>query len=718
MPETIPDPPQVPGRTAPDASPEVPVWAPSGADVSQSNLAGFVARLRSDVPALADLDVRDYERLHAWSIAEPAAFWAAVWEYADVVSDTGADGRAWDAVLAGGERMQPPGDADGPRWFVGARLNYAENLLRPRAGIADDAPALIAWGERGRRDARSWGALRTEVAALAAALRADGVGPGDRVAAYLPNACEAVVAMLAAVSVGAIWSSCSPDFGVDGVVDRFGQIAPVVLFATSGYEYGGKWHDTRERATEIARRIPTARRVVVVRPETAYADARAAAAAAPDPPAAVEPDTTPSATAWDTYLAPHAGAAPAYARLPFAHPLAVLYSSGTTGLPKGIVHSAGGTLLQHVKELALHTDLRAGDRLFYYTTLGWMMWNWSVSALALGGTLVLYDGHPTSPTPDMLWDMAAAEQVAVFGTSARYLTLLEQAGAAPHATHTLGALRAVLSTGSPLAPESYDYVAERVKPGVRLSSISGGTDIVSCFALGLPTLPVWRGELQCLGLGMAVDVVNDDGQSLGPGAAGELVCTQPFPSMPVAFWNDPDGTRYRAAYFEQIPGVWRHGDWAELTAHETGFGTQRGLIIHGRSDATLNVGGVRIGTAELYRQAEQVPGVLEALAVEQRLGVGVGAASRLVLFVRLADGRTLDRALADAIRARLRAQLTPHHVPRVIVAVPDLPRTRNGKLSELAARDAVHGREVKNTGALANPEVLAHFRDRPELRGA
>ncbi len=681
--------------------PAAPVWVPSDADVRRSNLAAFVAGLHASVPALAAVDPSDYEQLHAWSVAEPAAFWAAVWRYADVVADRlDAGGRQWDAVLEGGDRMAPPDDPGGARWFVGARLNYAENLLRARPGVPDDAPAVVAWTESGRGTVRTWGALRAEVAALAAALRADGVGPGDRVAAVLPNAGEAVVAALAAASVGAVWSSCSPDFGADGVVDRFGQTAPTVLFVTEEYKFAGRRHDARARAAEVAARLPSLRRVVVVGGDAAGATAEGAPAEGAIP--------------WADYGAPHAGAAPAYARLPFDHPLAVLYSSGTTGLPKGIVHSAGGTLLQHAKELTLHTDLRAGDRLFYYTTLGWMMWNWQLSALALGCTLVLYDGHPLQPTPAVLWDMAAAEQVAVFGTSARYLALLEQAGADVRATHDLGALRAVLSTGSPLAPEGYDFVAQRVKPGVRVSSISGGTDIVSCFALGAPTLPVWRGELQCLGLGMAVDVVDDGGRTLPPGAAGELVCTRPFPSMPVAFWNDPGGARYRAAYFEQIAGVWRHGDWAELTEHRTPRGdAQRGLVIHGRSDATLNPGGVRIGTAELYRQAEQVPGVAESLAVEQQVG---GGASRLVLFVRLADGVAMTPALADAVRARIRERLTAHHVPRVVAAVPDLPRTRNGKLSELAARDAVHGRPVKNTGALANPEALAHFRDHPALR--
>lgn len=684
-----------------------PVWTPSDADVRGSNLARFVDGLREGVPALADLDAREYERLHAWSLAEPAAFWTAMWRYAGVVADRlDEGGRQWDRVLEGGERMAPPGEPGGARWFVGARLNYAENLLRARPAVPDDAPALIAWGERGRRDARTWGALRAEVAALAAALRADGVGPGDRVAAVLPNACEGVVAMLAAASVGAVWSSCSPDFGVDGIVDRFGQIEPAVLFVSTGYEHGGRWHDVRARGAELAGRLPSVRRTVVV-------------AGPGETGGGGDLGAVPNACAYEAYVGAHAGAAPAYARLPFAHPLCVLYSSGTTGLPKGIVHSAGGTLLQHAKELALHADLRAGDRLFYYTTLGWMMWNWQLSALALGCTLVLYDGHPLLPDPGVLWEMAESEGVAVFGTSARYLALLEQAGAEPRAAHALGALRSVLSTGSPLAPESYDFVAERIKPGVRVSSISGGTDIVSCFALGAPVLPVWRGELQCLGLGMAVGVAGDDGAPLPPGVAGELVCTRPFPSMPVGFWGDADGARYRAAYFDEIPGVWRHGDWAELTEHDTAYGplrvVQRGLVIHGRSDATLNPGGVRIGTAELYRQAEQVDGVLEALAVEQEMGEGAGRTSRLVLFVRLRDGVEMSRALADAVRRRIREQLTPHHVPRLVLAVPDLPRTRNGKLSELAARDAVHGRPAKNTGALANPEALEHFRARPEL---
>lgn len=705
--------------------PAAPVWTPSDAEVAGSRVAAFVAELAAAHPELAALDVRDHDRLHAWSVERPAAFWAAVWRHAGVVADERGGADPWDAVLVANEaaagsapgapRLAPPGDAGGPRWFPGARLNFAENLLRPHAGVGPDDAALVAWNERGRQGAVTWAELRARVAALAAALAADGVGAGDRVAGYLPNAPEAVIAMLAAASLGAVWSSCSPDFGVAGVVDRFGQIAPLVLVAGDAYLHGGAVHDVRAKVAAVAARLPSLRRVVLVPYAQALDTNSGPLGAGHDTlgTAAGAPAGAP-AVVWDDYLAAHAGVAPAFARLPFDHPLAVLYSSGTTGLPKGIVHSAGGTLVQHAKELALHTDLRAGDRLFYFTTCGWMMWNWLCSGLALGCTLVLYDGHPLAPDPHVLWRMAAAERVAVFGTSAKYLALLEKEGA-DVLGHDLGALRAVLSTGSPLAPESYDFVASRVKPGVRLSSISGGTDIVSCFALGSPVLPVWRGELQCLGLGMAVDVFGEDGRP-ARGRPGELVCTRPFPSMPVAFWDDPNGAKYRAAYFEHTPGVWRHGDWAELTAHGSPHGGQTGLVIHGRSDATLNPGGVRIGTAELYRVAEQFDEVLESLAVEQRLGAGVGQTSRLVLFVRLRAGAALTPALEGAIRDRIRESLTAHHVPRLILAVPDLPRTLNGKLSEIAVREAVHGRPVRNLDALANPEALAHVRDHPRLR--
>jgi acetoacetyl-CoA synthetase len=512
------------------------------------------------------------------------------------------------------------------------------------------------------------------------------------VAGWVPNLPEALIAMLAAASLGATWSSCSPDFGTKGVLDRFGQIAPTVLIAADGYWYAGKTIDCRVRLAEIVAALPSLRAVWVV----PYLNA--------------QPDLSgvPAARAFDAVLASHdAVTEPRFTRLPFDHPLYILYSSGTTGLPKCMVHGAGGTLLQHWKELALHTDLHADDVLFYFTTCGWMMWNWLVSGLAVGAAIVLYDGAPLAPDPAILWRMASAERVAVFGTSAKYLATLEKEGVRPAATFSLDALRAILSTGSPLAAPSYDFVQREIKADVRLSSISGGTDIVSCFALGDPTGPVYRGELQMRGLGMAVDVFDDDARPIR-GEPGELVCTAPFPSMPVAFWNDPDGRQYHAAYFEHFPGVWRHGDWVELTAHD-------GLVIHGRSDATLNPGGVRIGTAEIYRQVEQVPEVLESLVVEQSLGGVGGTDSRMVLFVRLREGVALTEALQGAIRARIRAHTSPHHVPKLIVEVPDIPRTISGKITEMAVREVIHGRPVKNLDALANPGALAFFRDRPEL---
>jgi acetoacetyl-CoA synthetase len=585
--------------------------------------------------------------------------------------------------------MAPPDPVLGPRWFTGTRLNYAEQLLRRR----DDGVALVTWTEAGPGRRVTFAELAGQVARTAAALRALGVAPGDRVVGYLPNGIEAVVAMLAATSVGALWSSCSPDFGTRGVVDRFGQVAPVVLVAADGYTYAGKRIDLRARVREVVAALPSVRATWLV---PVLGDGGAV-------------DDLPGGAWFPDVLAAHAADdAPRFTRLPFDHPLAILYSSGTTGLPKCLVHGAGGTLLQHWKELALHTDVRPGDVLFYFTTCGWMMWNWLVSGLAVGATLVLYDGAPLAPDPAQLWRMAEAERVTVFGTSAKYLAVLEKEGVRPGAHFDLGALRTILSTGSPLAAHSFDFVHRDIKADVHLASISGGTDIVSCFALGDPTGPVHRGALQVRGLGMAVDVTDGEGRPVR-GEAGELVCRRPFPSMPVAFWNDPDGRLYREAYFTQIPGVWRHGDWAEVTAED-------GLIIHGRSDATLNPGGVRIGTAEIYRQVEQVPEVLEALVIEQRSAAMPGE-SRVVLFVRLRPGVALDAPLQDAIRRRIREHASPHHVPRVIVAVPDLPRTLSGKITELAVRDTVHGRPVRNTDALANPEALACFAAVPELRG-
>ena len=645
-----------------------------------------------------------YGDWHTWSVHEPERFWIAIWRACGVIADArvgprsgeprGHGASAWDSVLDHGERMQPPSATGGPRWFSGARLNFAENLLRRR----DRTPAIIARDESGRRRELTFAALADQVRCAAGALRAAGVVPGDRVVGFLPNIPEAIVGALAAASVGAVWSSCSPDFGVGGVLDRFGQIAPKVLIAADGYRYAGKRIDCVTRTREIVDAIPSITQLVLV-PFLGDDESGAQVATA-----------LPRAVPWDEFLARGAHSPERFERLPFDHPLFVMYSSGTTGLPKCMVHGAGGTLLQHLKEHRLHTDLRPDDRLFYFTTCGWMMWNWLVSALASEATIVLYDGAPLpDANPAALWDLAAEERVAVFGTSAKFLAMSEKLALAPARTHDLSALRTILSTGSPLAEHSYDYVYRDVHPLVHLASISGGTDLISCFALGNPMLPVWRGELQCRGLGMAVDVWNDAGHPLRE-AAGELVCTRPFPSMPVAFWDDPDGAKYRAAYFDFYDGAWRHGDWAEITSHD-------GLVIHGRSDATLNPGGVRIGTAEIYRQVEQLPEILESVVVGQDVGAGAEKDVRIVLFVRLRADAVLDDALRDRIRRAIRVATSPHHVPKVIEAVADIPRTISGKISEIAVRDVIHARAVKNTDALANPGALALYRDLPALRG-
>jgi acetoacetyl-CoA synthetase len=646
-----------------------PLWQPDAERVSRSQLTAFARTLERDRGA----PFADQAALHRFSVEEPAAFWGAVWDFCGVIGERGPG-----ETLVDGQRMP------GARWFPEARLNFAENLLRRR----DDAPALVFHGESGARRSASFAELHDRVSRLAAALRAWGVGPGDRVAGYLPNLPEAVVAMLATTSLGAIWSSCSPDFGVRGVVDRFGQIGPKVLFTADGYFYAGKRHDCLEKAAAVRAELPGLERTVVV----PYAEA--------------EPDLSalPGAVLLEEALAPHSAGEIAFERLPFDHPLYVLYSSGTTGAPKCIVHGAGGTLLQHLKEHRLHTDVRRGDRLFYFTTCGWMMWNWLVSGLASEACLVLYDGSPSHPRPEVLFDLAQGERVQVFGTSAKYLDAAAKAGLAPAESHDLSALRTILSTGSPLVPEGFDYVYQRVKFDVQLASISGGTDIVSCFVLGSPWLPVHRGEIQCRGLGMAVDVYDDAGRPL-PEGKGELVCTRPFPSMPIGFWADPDGTRYRAAYFERFPGIWCHGDFAEITEHG-------GFVIHGRSDAVLNPGGVRIGTAEIYRQVERIDEVLEGLVIGQDWEGDV----RIVLFVRLRESVALDEELERRIRTRIRSGASPRHVPARIVQVADIPRTRSGKIVELAVRDVVHGRPVRNREALANPEALEHFADRDELK--
>jgi len=664
-----------------------PLWSPSPQQIAGANLTRFIAQVRGLGEQTAS--VVDYPSLYAWSVRDLELFWMEVWRFCGVISGARDPALACERPLIGRDRVAPPDPELGPRWFVGSRLNFAENLLRYR----DDREALVFWNERGAQRRLSYRELASEVARVAAGLRAAGVGVGDRVAGFMPNLPETVIAMLAATSLGAIWSSCSPDFGVNGVLDRFGQIEPRVLFCADGYLYAGGDIDCLSRAREIAERIPAIERVVVV----------------PYMSAAPDVSSIRGGTTWPEFASSgDAGAPLDFEHLPFDHPVYIMYSSGTTGLPKCMVHGAGGTLLQHLKELVLHTDLSRDARIFYFTTCGWMMWNWLVSSLAVGATVVLYDGAALSRRRTILWDMAAAERISVFGTSAKWLALGEKEGLRPVATHDLSALRAILSTGSPLADHSFDYVYRDVKPDVRLSSISGGTDIVSCFALGNPIGPVWRGELQTRGLGMKVEVFDEEGRPV-VGRQGELVCTAPFPSMPVSFWNDPDGAKYRAAYFERFPNVWRHGDWAELTP-------RGGMIISGRSDATLNPGGVRIGTAEIYRQVERLPEVVESLVVGQTIMTDAGEDVRIVLFVRLVNGLRLTDALRDRIRAEIRANASPHHVPKKIVQVTDIPRTISGKITELAVRDVIHGRPVKNADALANPAALELFRDLPELR--
>ena len=647
-----------------------PLWRPAPERVAASRMDAF----RRFINQRHDLALADYAELHQWSVSAVDAFWQAV-----------ADFFAVDFSTPPQRVLDNPDAMPGAQWFAGAELNFAAHLLRRR----DDHPALVAISEDGQREQLSYAELAARAAGLQQHLLKLGVQPGDRVAALMPNTWQTVVGMLAAASIGAVWSSCSPDFGAQGVVDRFGQIEPRVLIACSGYRYAGKQLDMSSKLAEILPQLGGLQQLIMV----PYGGVQ---------PCLAEFASVVSTVHWDHVSQP--AGSPAFTALPFAQPLYILYSSGTTGVPKCIVHGAGGTLLQHLKEHGLHTDLGSEDVLFYFTTCGWMMWNWLVSGLALGATLVLYDGSPFEPSADRLIDLIDAEGISVFGTSAKYLAALEKAGVEPHRSHQLRRLKAVLSTGSPLAHEGFDYVYRCFKSDLCLSSISGGTDIVSCFALGNPTAPVWRGELQCKGLGMAVEVWNDDGQRLAEGK-GELVCSKPFPSMPLGFWKDEDGSRFNAAYFERFPGVWAHGDYAEETPHG-------GLIIHGRSDAVLNPGGVRIGTAEIYRQVEKVEAVLESLAIGQQWQGDV----RVVLFVRLRDGVTLDAALEAEIRQVIRANATPRHVPAKIIAVSDIPRTRSGKIVELAVRNVVHGLPVKNTDALANPEALELFRELPELQ--
>ncbi len=666
-----------------------PVWQPSPERIAAANMSAFLAAVHERAPG-----VTDYPSLYRWSVDQPADFWHAVWRFCDIRASRSAD-KVADGLDHPGVRP------DGAAWFPGARFNFAENLLRYR----DERPALVFWNEDGRQSECTYAELYAEVSRLARALRRAGVGRGDRVAGFMPNLPQTIVAMLAATSLGAVWSSCSPDFGVKGVLDRFGQISPKVLFTADGYRFGGKPFDSLGRVRRVLEAIPAIERVVVVPYLDTSPDVRSRRRRA-------NGALCDRAVTWDDFLAGPPGggqtelAEPGsidFAQLPFDHPLYIMYSSGTTGLPKCMVHGAGGTLLQHLKELVLHTDVKRDDRIFYFTTCGWMMWNWLVSSLAAGATVLLYDGSPMKPSPEILFDLAERERMTIFGTSAKYLALVEKEGVKPRHSHDLSSLRAMLSTGSPLAPESYDFVYRLIRADLCLSSISGGTDLISCFALGNPIAPVYRGELQTRGLGMKVEVFDEAGRSV-TGEKGELVCTAPFPSMPIEFWNDPGGEKYHRAYFDHYPGVWRHGDWAEIT--ERG-----GMIIHGRSDATLNPGGVRIGTAEIYQQVEQNDEVVESLVI----GQDTGDDTRIVLFVRLREGLELDNELRGRIRRQIKTGASPYHVPKKIVRVADIPRTLSGKITELAVREVVHGRPVKNADALANPEALELFKDLPEL---
>ena len=643
------------------------LWSPS--ETAETQMAHFAATVAADYGFEWK---NDYHQLWQWSVDKPEEFWSALWEWHGIIGDKGT------------RMIENPGKMPGTKFFPDATLNYAENMLSFDDSLRD-IPALIAHGEDGRRTVLSRVDLRDKALRLAGWMRARGVIKGDRVAGYVPNSEIALIAMLASASLGAIFSSCSPDFGITGVTDRFGQIEPKILISINGYHYNGKIIDKREVVAQLVDALPSIEAVLIDFYLDDYRDISMIRAAS------VFADALTHAPL-DSFV-----------RVGFNDPLFILYSSGTTGAPKCIVHSVGGTISQHVKEHRLHIDVRQGDRAFYFSTCGWMMWNWLVSCLMAGATAVVYEGSPFYPGPERLWEMAETEKLTLFGTSAKYLDAVRKEGIIPADIADLSALRTLCSTGSPLSEESFDFVYESIKSDVHLSSISGGTDLMACFVLGCPTLPVYAGEIQVRGLGMDVAILDDDGKIVA-GEQGELCCLTPFPSMPVGFWKDDDGSRYHAAYFDMFDNIWRHGDWGTLTP-------RGGIIIHGRSDATLNPGGVRIGTAEIYRIVEAFDEIIEALVIGQSADNDV----RIVLFVRLAQGCVLCDELQQRLRAAIRKDASPRHVPAVICTVTDIPRTRSGKITELAVRDVVHGRAVKNTEALSNPEALDQFKGRPEL---